>query len=280
VNGQKIVKPIKDTRKTVYFFLLCILISFPTTVNGDDYIVGEGDTLRISVWGSEELSLFVKVRPDGKITVPALGDVLAAGLSPAELTSILTQDLKSLVKNPIVSVIVEEINNNKVYIFGGGVNPRVFSLDGRTTLLQLLCLIEGVKNADLHRAYILREGEKVKEDFHRLFISGNTEEDLLIKAHDIIFIPTFEDNKIYVLGAVNNPGFVEYKEGIRVMEAILTAGGFTDFAKENDTVIFRKNGNKEIKIPIKLKDLIEDGDLNQNIELHPGDYIIIEEGIF
>jgi len=226
------------------------------------------------------LSLSVKVRPDGKITIPALGEVIAAGITPRELQGIITKDLEHLVKNPIVTVIVQVINNNKVYIFGGGVDPGVFPLNGRTTLLQLLCLIKGANNADLQRAYVLRQGERIKEDFYGLFIKGKTEEDTLLEANDVIFIPAFKDRNIYIMGAVNNPTAIVYREGLKIMEAILAAGGFTEFADKNDTLIFRKDGEKEISISVKLKDLIKDGDLKQNVILNPGDYIVVEEGIF
>ena len=260
--------------------LLFVLLFVPAFVCADDYIIGESDTLFISVWGNDELSLSVSVRPDGKITIPAFGEVTAAGVTPGELQKILTEDLKHLVKNPIVTVIVQGINNNKVYVFGGGVAPGVFTLNGRTTLLQQLCLINDVNNADLHRAYVLRQGKRVKEDFYDLFIKGKTEEDTLLEANDMIFIPAFEDRNIYVMGAVNSPTAIVYREGLKVMEAIFAAGGFTEFANKNDTVIFRRDGEKEISISARLKDLIEDGDLKQNLLLTPGDYIVVEEGMF
>ena len=266
--------------KISVLILLFALLFVPALVCADDYIIGESDTLFVSVWGNDELSLSVRVRPDGKITIPAYGEVIAAGVTPGELQNILTEELKHLVKNPIVTVIVQEINNNKVYIFGGGVAPGVFALKGRTTLLQQLCLINGANNADLHRAYVLRHGERVKEDFYALFVKGKTEEDILLEANDMVFIPAFEDSNIYVMGAVNKPTAIVYRDGLKIMEAILAAGGFTDFADMNDTVIFRRNGEKEISIKAKLKDLVEDGDLEQNLLLTPGDYIIVEEGLF
>lgn len=266
--------------KTGVFVLVFILLFVPIVVYGEDYIIGENDTLFVSVWGNEKLSLSVKVRPDGKITIPALGEVLAAGLTPKELQDLLTEDLKNLIKSPVVTVIVEEINNNKVYVFGGGIDAGVFPLNGKTTLLQLLCRIEGVNKADLRKAYVLRKGEKINEDFYELFIKGNTKEDILIKANDLIFIPAFEDKNIYVIGAVNDPMAIEYREGLKVMDAILEAGGFTKFASKNSTVIFRENGGKKTSIRVKLKDLIKDGDLKQNVILERGDYIVVEKGMF
>jgi polysaccharide export outer membrane protein len=262
---------------TVLFLLAMVL---PVAAFGEEYIIGEGDALRVSVWGVNDLSLSVRVRPDGVITIPALGEVLAAGLAPVELQESLSEKMKRIVKNPVVTVIVEEIHNNKIYVFGGGVKPGVYNLDRRTSLLQLLCLIEEFNNPDLTKAYVMRKGKRVKEHFYGLFIKGEVEGDILLKPDDVIFIPALGDKNVYVVGAVNTPRFVEYREGLTVMEAILEAGGFNRFAKENKTVIFRKNGSRKVAISVKLKDLVNDGDLRQNMELEPGDYIVVKEGMF
>lgn len=245
-----------------------------------DYVIGDGDTLVISVWGVKELSTPVKVRPDGKITIPAIGDVMATGYTPAELQELLTDKLKTIVKNPTVNVIVDGINNSKVYVFGGGVKPGVVDLNKRTTLLQLLCQISETKGADLKRAYVLRKGIKVKEDFHDLFITGKTSEDMVIEPNDVIFMPALLERSVYVVGAVNTPKFIEYREGLTVMEAILEAGGFTKFASQNGVTVFRKSGDKRSSIPVRAEDLTKKGDLSQNLPLNPGDYVVVKEGLF
>ncbi len=267
-------------RKYVVAVVLLLMSSFPMTAIGGDYVIGEGDGLQIDVWGVKELNFPSKVRPDGKITVPGLGDVLASGLTPENLQQTLAEKLKSLVKNPIVTVTITEITNSKAYIFGGGVKSGVFDLTRRTTLLQLLCSLGEVRVADLKSSYILRKGKKVKEDFHKLFINGDITQDIAIESNDAIFIPQLGDKNIYVMGAVNLPKMIEYRDGMTVLEAILEAGGFTKFAKQNDTVILRKNGSRETSIPVKAKDLIKDGDLSQNVKLQHGDYVIVKEGIF
>jgi polysaccharide export outer membrane protein len=263
------------TRMLIVMFLLLL----PAVVCGNDYVIGEGDTLYVSVWGEEALSLSVKVRPDGKITIPALGDVTAAGLAPNDLQGLLTKKLEKLIKKPVVNVIVQEITNNKVYVFGGGVKSGIYNLVRRTTLLQLLCQIEDFENADLEKAYVLRNGKKVKEGFHKLFIEGDISEDVTVEPNDVVFIPTAVRN-IYVVGAVREPRFVSYREGMTVMEAILSAGGFTETAKQNGTVIFRKVGQKKVSIPVKIKKLLRDGKLEQNVKLMPGDYVVVEESFF
>jgi polysaccharide biosynthesis/export protein len=265
-------------RRKVFFIALVLL--FASTASAADYMIGEGDTLTISVWGEKSLSLDAIVRPDGKITIPAVGEVTAAHLTVRDLQTTLTEKIGKIVKNPIVTVIVSDITNNKVYIFGGGVKLGVFTLAQRTSLLQLLCQIEDVRKADLKKSYVLRSGKKIKEDFVKLYVQGDTNDDIVIEANDIIYIPANINKNVYVMGAVNTPKSVEYRDGLTVMEAILEAGGFTKYASPNDTMIYRKEGSREITISVKMKKLINEGDLAQNTRLQPGDYIVIKEGIF
>lgn len=256
------------------------LMAFPPQSSAGDYIIGEGDVLDIYVWGIKELNVSVTVRPDGKVTLPGVGDVKASGFTPPGLQKSLGEKLKEFVKNPNVTVAVREITNSKVYIFGGGVKSAAYDLNRSTTLLQLLCNIGDVKNADLRRSYVRRNGLIIKAGFHKLFIGGDTSEDMAIESNDSIYIPVLADKSIYVLGAVNNPKFIEYRDGITVMQAILEAGGFSKFAKQNDTTILRKEGDKDLIIPVKAKDILNDGDLSQNLKLKPNDYVIVKEGMF
>ena len=273
-----------------------LLLIMPITAPAADYVVGEGDGLDVSVWGVKDLTFSVKVRPDGKITVPGIGDFPASGQTPTALQASLSVKLKELVKNPIVTVTVREITNSKVYIFGGGLNSGVYDLNRRTTLLQLLCSLgtpaagtsgrsgavvgPAVKTADYKRAYVLRNGKKVKEDFYALFVNGDTSEDVFIESNDSLFIPQLLDRSVYVLGAVNASRAIEFRDGMTVMEAILEAGGFTKFASQNDTQIRRKEIDKEISLPVRAKEIIQEGKMDQNVKLKPGDYIIVKESLF
>jgi len=272
---------------------LALIIGFAASAPASDYVIGEGDVLMISVWGEKDLSQTVKVRPDGKITLPALGEIKATDMTPKDLQTELTGKMRGVVKNPVVTVTLAEISNNKVYVFGGGVESGVYSLTQRTTLLQLLCQLgqqsksermplspSGVQNADLKNAYVIRNGNKVRQNFHDLFMNGKTADDIPIEPNDAIFIPTFRDRNVYVMGAVTVPKAIAYRDGLTVVEAILEAGGFTKFANRNGTVIYRKNAEKDRTINVKVQDLISQGDLSQNIRLQPGDYVVIEESLF
>lgn len=257
-------------------FLLLVLLLIPFNLWSGDYLIGEGDTLDISVWGVKDLNVAVKVRPDGKITVPGLGEVTAGGKTPSQLQANLTERLKSLVKNPIVTVTVRDITNSKVYIFGSGVKATVYDLYRRTSLLQLLCTLPDVKFADLRNSYLLRNGQKIPADLHKLFVEGDIQQDVLLESGDSLFMPLLNERSVYVVGAVNTPKAIEYRQGMKVMEAILESGGFTKFADQNDVVVRRKGGEFEVK----AKKIFNDGDLSQNIELKAGDYVIVKESFF
>jgi polysaccharide export outer membrane protein len=258
--------------------LFCMLVS--TQVFAGDYVIGDGDGLSISVWGVPELSAGATVRPDGKITLPAVGDVMATGLTPVELSRDLTKVLDSYVKKPIVTVSVSGITNNRVYISGGGLPSQVMTLSGRTTLFKLLVSLPGAENTDLRRAYLVRNNKRLDVDFYGLFIDGMFEKDIKVESEDILYLPTNERNKIYVVGAVNAPAYIFYREGLTIFDAILECGGFNKYAKESEVLILRKNEGKDTRIKINIDDLVSDGDLTQNIKLAPGDYVIVQEGMF
>lgn len=265
------------------FALLFALLTFSApgrSAVAGDYVIGEGDTLAISVWGVDRLNFSVRVRPDGVITVPGLGEIVASSKMPRELQKELTEKLRELVKNPIVTVTVSEITNCNVYIFGNGVKSGVYNLNRKTSLLQLLCSISDLKSADLKRAYLLRDNKKIKENFYDLYVLGETGSDILLEPDDALFLPLLEDRFVYVLGAVNTPKAIEFREGMTALEAILEAGDFNKFASKNKTSIVRKDAAGEKVIPLRIKDLLNDADLSQNTKLTPGDYIIAEESLF
>ncbi|MDY6849182.1 MAG: polysaccharide biosynthesis/export family protein [Geoalkalibacter sp.] len=268
-------------RLTVLLALLWVLApSLATAGSEKDYVIGDGDGLNISVWGAPELSSEVTVRPDGKITLPAAGDVTATGYTPEQLSEKLAEKLEGFVKKPIVTVSVTGITNNKVYVFGGGASSGAFDLPRRTTLLKFLASLDGIENADLQRAYIMRDGSKLDIDFYDLYVNGELEKDVALQAEDLIYIPGNELMKIYVMGAVEKPQYIFYREGIRVLDAILECGGFTKFAKENKVLIQREVNGELAQLKVNAKDLMNEGDLSQNLELQRGDFIIVQEGLF
>lgn len=252
-------------------------------VANQSYMIGDEDVLHISVWGNPELTVQVPVRPDGMISVPLAGDVRAAGLTPQELRALLEKELIKYVKAPTVSVVVTAVNSFKVFVLGEGVSGSTsgaITLRRNTTLLQLFAQLGSLQKANLNNSFVLRNGQKLNVDLYKLVVKGDITEDIQLRPNDVIFIPDNFEKRIMVLGAVRTPGVIQYKEGMTVLDAILSAGGFTEFAKQNDVIVVRKEGNEVKNIEVELKDVIKKGKISEDLPLKPGDHIIVKTGIF
>jgi polysaccharide export outer membrane protein len=146
-----------------------------------------------------------------------------------------------------------------------------------TTLLKLLSEMGDLSGVDLRRAYLSRNKEKINTNFYSLYFEGDMSQDIDLMAEDIIFIPSNRLNLVYVMGAVTAPQNLQFYEGMKVMDAILAAGGFTEFAKEGSVFVISKD---KVKRKIDLKQVTRGKDISANVALKPGDYVIIEESIF
>ena len=166
------------------------------------YKIGVGDGLSIAVWRNPELSVNVPVRPDGKISVPLVGDIQAAGLQPQELAQVLTTRLESYVRSPQVTVVVTNAASSEF----------------------------------LHRER--------------------------------------------VTGAVATPTSLPYQKGMTIMDLVLVAGGITQFANPNDAKLYRTTAEGSKVYAVKLKDILEKGDIKTNYPLLPGDIVTIPERLF
>jgi polysaccharide export outer membrane protein len=111
----------------------------------DEYRIGAGDKLRIEVYKDQQLSQSVQVRPDGKITLPLVGDVVANGRTPIELRDVIATALKEYVTNPTVTVIIVEALASQVFVMGEVSKPGAVQIFGPTTMFQVLALAGGFK---------------------------------------------------------------------------------------------------------------------------------------
>ena len=183
----------------------------------DGYKIGVDDQVQVSVWRNPDLSITGPVRPDGKISVPLIGDVQAGGVAPEEVAADIEKKLAYYIRDPKVAVIVSEL-----------------------------------------------------------------------KSHEFL-------TRVRVTGAVRTPKTLQYRQGMTVLDAILEAGSVNEFAAPNRTKVHRKidpksepkpdakseaKGKKTKVIPIKLGDILTDGNLTTNIELNPGDVVTVPERLF
>ena len=158
------------------------------------YVIGPQDVLSISVWKEAELTQSVPVRPDGKISMPLLNDVQAAGLTPTQLANEITAGLKKFVTDPQVTVIVTQINSQRIYVLGEVTRAGAYPLLPGMTILQGLSSAGGFTQfANMKKIYMLRteNGKQERHPFnYKDVIAGKrTDENIALKAGDTIVVP-------------------------------------------------------------------------------------------
>ncbi len=167
------------------------LSSSPTDA---EYAIGPEDVLQISVWKEADISSTVPVRPDGKISLPLLNDVQAAGLTPVQLAAVITQRLKQFIAEPHVTVIVTAMNSRKAYVMGQVARQGAVPLISNLTVLQALSAAGGpVQFANTKKIYILRsEGGKQKIlpfNYAAVIKGKNPEQNINLQPGDTIVVP-------------------------------------------------------------------------------------------
>ncbi len=166
-----------------------------------EYLIGPGDSLKVFVWRNPDLTTSVPVRPDGRISVPLIENVIAAGKTPSQLGAEIEVILKEYIQEPRVTIIVTS------------------------------------------------------------------------------FVGPFAE-QIRIVGEATQPRAISYKKDMTILDAMIQVGGLTEFAAGNRAVIVRKVDGQEQIYRVRLKDLLRGGDVSANVELVPGDIIIVPETRF
>ncbi len=166
------------------------------------YHIGVDDQLQVSVWHNPDLSVSVPVRPDGKITVPLIGDVDAGGRTPTQVAEEIKDKLKAYVRDPQVAVILTDL-----------------------------------------------------------------------RSHEYL-------SRVRVTGAVRAPISIPYRQGMTVLDAVLAAGGTTEFAAPDRTELYRKTGTGTQAYAIRLDNILQKGELKTNYPVQPGDVITVPQRAF
>jgi polysaccharide biosynthesis/export protein len=162
--------------------------------NDDTYVIGPEDVLNVNVWKEAEVSGSVPVRPDGKISLPLLNDIQAAGSTPMQLTNQITEKLKRFLTDPHVTATVTAVNSRRVYIIGEVARPGAFPLQPNMTVLQALTSAGGPSPyAKTTKIYMLRTENgvqtKVAFNYKEVVKGRSTEQNVTLKPGDTIVVP-------------------------------------------------------------------------------------------
>lgn len=160
----------------------------------DAYTIGPEDVLEIAVWQNAAMSRTLAVRPDGKISLPLLNDVRAAGLTPMELREVLKKNLAEYIPTPEVSVIVTSVGSYKVSLIGEVPKPGSYTLKSWTTVLDLLASAGGFnQHASRSRIVILRPEKKtfrrIPFNYNKAIVEGGEQENFYLQPGDIVMVP-------------------------------------------------------------------------------------------
>src|SRR6202789_847976 len=165
----------------------------PMSIAGPSYLIGADDVLLVSVWKEPDLTITLPVRPDGNISMPLLNDVPAAGLSPTQLAASITEKLKKYVADPRVTVIVTQINSQKVYVTGEVLHTGAIQLLPNMTVLQALADAGFTQFANTKGIYVLREEngqqQKIAVNYKRLVKGQAIDQNIVLKPGDTIVVP-------------------------------------------------------------------------------------------
>ena len=158
----------------------------------DEYRLGAGDKLRVEVYKDPQLSQSVQIRPDGKITLPLVGDLEATGLTPIELRDLIATQLKEYITNPTVTVIVVEATSAHAYVMGEVAHPGEVSLHGPVNVVQAIAMAGGFKEfANTKEVKILRpngSGVQTIRFNYKDMLNGDAKP-VLLHSGDTVIVP-------------------------------------------------------------------------------------------
>jgi len=163
------------------------------TAGGPDYIIGPEDVLHVAVWKESDLTATLPVRPDGKISLPLVNDVQAAGLTPMQLADSLTEKLKKYVASPRVTVVVTAINSKRIYMVGEVSHTGAIPMLPNMTVLQALSSAGLTQFANTKKIYIMRvqngKQEKLPVNYRKLVKGEQMDQNHLLQPGDTIVVP-------------------------------------------------------------------------------------------
>jgi polysaccharide export outer membrane protein len=250
--------------------LLLLLLLVPATGRAEEYVIGDGDLLKITVYDNPDLTTEARVGGDGKITFPLIGDVDVRGLTVIEAQKKIALLLgDGFIKNPQVSVFVSEYKSKKVTALGEFTKPGLIELHGNATLMEVISNAGGLTlNAGetlVIKRQILKPGSDRKEDvsitvdLDKLLTQGDVSANVTVLDGDSIYVPLA--SFVYVTGEVKTPGAYKITKGLTVLRAITLAGGFTQKAWKGRTTVIRKTDKGEKTIDVKMEELVMPDDV-------------------
>lgn len=247
----------------------------PPAAANAQYRLAPGDMIRISVYQSADLTLETRLTEAGTISYPLLGSVALAGLTISEAEKRIADGLRTgnFVKQPQVSVAVQQVRGNQVSVLGQVGKPGRYPLEtGNVQLTDMIATAGGVIPGGADQVVVVgtRNGQpyRAEIDLPSVFGAGRRANDLTLQNGDVIWVERAP--MIYMYGEVQKPGSLRLERGMTVMQALAASGGLTQRGTERGLRVHRRDAEGKVRI---IEPVMTD-------KLQPEDIIYIRESVF
>jgi len=253
-----------------------------------EYRIGAKDLLEITVLGVAEINkLVVRVSEEGRITLPLLGEVNVDGLTRSGLERELTRLVgEKYVRNPQVTVFIQEYLSKRVSVLGAVEKPGPFELLGRQTVLSIISQAGGLTRDAGKEIIVIRQlaggdSTAIRIPIDDLFLKGEAKLNIALEPDDVVTVPVDKTVSIYVFGQVRNPGALQVRASSlpTLTQAIAQAGGFSERAVKSKVKVRRKDpSGKDLEIVVNVKNILK-GKV-KDIPLQENDTVYVPESLF
>lgn len=257
--------------KSTLAIWLSVLFAWTALAASDDYQLGPGDLVRISVFGAPELATEARVAQSGSITCPLIGSVQVAGLSTTAAESLLAKRYVDggYLRQPQISMLVVEFQSQKISVLGHVNKPGQYPLRAASNVMDVLADAGGIiaQTAGYNATLMRKDGTSVEINLQRL-LEGDPTQNLPVTGGDRLVVPRAE--QFYIYGQVQKPGMYRLEPNMTLSRAISAGGGLTPRGTERRAVVKRRDAEgREDSYSLRTTDLIQ-----------PDDVLYIKESLF
>lgn len=283
-------------RSTVAVILSVLLLMPAAGLAQENYILGPGDVLEVTVFGFGDLTRVVTIGPDGRVSLPLAGVVTASGLTVEQLAALLAERFALYLKNPQVTVSVREFRKIRVSVLGQVARPGTHELRPGATVLDALSAAGGLTDkASVTQARLVRASGKTQPlQLEDLLLRQDMRYNLTLQPGDTLMVPEETNNKIYILGDVNSPGVFVLRSDLTLLQALALAGGPAQrgLGTPRSVHIIRRSGTPPraapgvqverlegagVLITVDLQALMRSGGPAQDLAIAAGDIIVVPQ---
>lgn len=254
--------------------------SFTATPSYEDYVIGGGDLIQVSIFEAPDLNTETRVSARGGVTLPLLSTVQIAGLSIREAEQHVERlYLEKYLQDPHITIFVKEQFGSKVTLMGALKKPGTYDFYARMNLMDVLAMAEGLSQTAGRIVQIRRKGEAEQPaqcliiDLDQMIKEGSEELNVAVKGGDVVYVP--EAGSVYVDGAVRKAGSYPIRQEMSVQEAVVAAGGLQSFADARNIKLIRYVGKGRREVAKLSLDDMQGGEAAE-IKVQDRDVIFVE----